>query len=132
MQKQGTVGVYRLYKLSRGEKDTFTNEFKKVLRDLHVVTHSYAEAVNEHSEKNGLEYSYDEKASNLYWQKKTFKNTKEYTDFKEIENTEVNDVEELLGTSLEELRLEYEDLANKKPNSLWKEKKLQEEINKLK
>lgn len=132
MQKQGTVGVYRLYKLSRGEKDTFTNEFKKVLRDLHVVTHSYAEAVNEHSEKNGLEYSYDEKASNLYWQKKPFKNTKEYTDFKEIENTEVNDVEEVLGTSLEELRLEYEDLANKKPNSLWKEKKLQEEINKLK
>jgi len=66
------VNVYRLYKLSKGVGNTFSNEFKKIERDLHVVTNDYAELINRHSTINGLLYEIDEKASELYWKKLPF------------------------------------------------------------
>ena len=133
MSKQGQAGVYELYKLNLKDSQTFSTEFKTLQRPLHVVTHEYAEGINLFSTKNGLLYVYNEEASKLYWAgkpyKKEIKPKKEYANFEDIE---VNGEQVIEGKSLEDLRLEYEDLSNKKPNALWKEKKIQEEINKLK
>jgi hypothetical protein len=72
MEKTRLVNVYRLYKLSKGVGNTFSDDFKKLERDLHVVTNDYAELINRHSTINGLLYEKDEKASELYWKKQPF------------------------------------------------------------
>jgi hypothetical protein len=72
MEQTRLVNVYRLYKLSKGVGNTFSNEFKKLERDLHVVTNDYAELINRHSVINGSLYEIDEKASELYWKKLPF------------------------------------------------------------
>lgn len=135
MQKQGNAGVYQLFKLSKGDFNSFSEEFKKLFRDLHVVNHDYAELINQHSSKNGLLYVYNEEASKLYWSKKPYKNIKEYAAFEEVKTIEDGDEVGNLPTEINiipKLREEYEELSGKKPNSLWKEPRLQDEINKLK
>lgn len=113
MEKQGQCGVYKLYKLARKGENGFTKEFKKIEREAHVVTHDYADLINNHSEINGLQYEYDEVSDKLYWSKKNFK--------------EVGELDEL-----EKLREEYLSLTGKKAHHLMKEDKLIEEIEKLK
>jgi len=122
--KQGQCGVYKLFKLSKGVGNTFTKDFKKLERDLHVVTHEYAEKMNRFSEINGVLYEYDEKASDLYWAKKPFKNVKEYVKFEEVKEYNEDDLSELKAT--------YEELTGKKPHHLWKKDKIEELIEKLK
>lgn len=124
MERTNQCGVYRLFKLSKGVGNTFSTEFKKIERDLHVVNHDYADLINKNCHVNGLFYEYDEKASNLYWSKKPFKTVKEFAEFKEVnEETETN---------IEDLKLEYETLSGKKAHHLWKEDTLAEKINELK
>lgn len=120
MEKQGQCGVYKLFKLGKGVGNTFTNEFKKLERDLHVVNHEYADTVNAYSVNNGLQYEYDKDASKLYWDKKPYKKVVEFTEF-----VDVND-------GLDALKEEYLTLAGKKVHHLWKEEKITEEIEKLK
>lgn len=120
MEKQGQVGVYRLFKLGRLAGSTFDKQIKVLERDLHVIAHDYADKVNDYSHHNGLLYEYDEKASKLYWDKKPFKQVKEFTEFEEI-----ND-------ELELLKIEYEELAGKKAHHLWKADKIAEKIEELK
>lgn len=128
--KQGQCGVYKLFKLAKGSKNTFTHEFKKLERDSHVVTHQYADLINQNSVINGSLYEYDEKSDALYWAKKPFKKEEafaETTPFEEI--TEEAEKEE---SKIDELRAEYLDLSGKKSHHLWGDKKLTEEIEKLK
>lgn len=122
MGKQGQCGVYKLYKLSKGTGNTFSNDFKKLERDLHVVTHDYADLINLNSVINGSLYEYDEKADKLYWDKKPFKS--------EVV-VEVEEVVEVVD-NIEELREEYTRLSDKKPHHLWQGARLMEEIEKLK
>lgn len=121
MGKQGQCGVYKLYKLSKGTRNTFTHDFKKLERDSHVVTHDYADLINLNSVINGSLYEYDEQADKLYWDKKTFKKDVVF------EEEEVVVVE-----NIEELREEYTRLSDKKPHHLWQGARLIEEIEKLK
>lgn len=130
MEKQGQCGVYKLFKLGKGIGNTFTDEFKKLERDLHVVNHEYAETVNAYSTINGLQYEFDEKASKLYWDKKPYKKVVEFTDFVEVKD----DMNVLVKSNdvLDALKEEYLTLAGKKVHHLWKEEKITEEIEKLK
>lgn len=143
MNKQGQVGVYKLYKLGRLIGTEFNTEIKVLDRDLHVVHHDYAERINEHANISGLWYEYDEKATKLYWAKKPFKNVKEFTDFEEVSETEGissrktieevdNEIKQANHENLESLKLEYQQLSGKKAHHLWKEDKLIELIDELK
>lgn len=125
MEKQGQVGIYRLYKLGRLAGSTFDKNIKVLERDLHSITHDYADKVNEFSHINGLLYEYDEKASKLYWDKKPYKEVKEFTKFEEIK-------EDVIDDELELLKIEYEELSGKKAHYLWKSDKLTEKIEELK
>lgn len=131
MAKKNQCGVYKLYKLGRGVKNTFSHEFKKLERDSHVVNHDYAELINKNSIINGSLYEYDEKSDELYWAGKPFKKEQvfaETTEFEEVVESETNEVESEIQT----LRAEYLILSGKKANNLWKEKKLTELIEELK
>jgi hypothetical protein len=131
MQKQGQVGVYKLFKLGRGTGGLFTTDFKNLERDVHVVTHEYAEKTNRFSHINGLSYEYCEKETKLYWDGKPFKAVKVFTDFEEIKEIEVKDAE--IVSDIDTLKAEYEKLSNgKKAHHLWKEDKLIEKIAELK
>lgn len=130
MEKQGQVGVYKLFKLGRGTGGLFTTQFKTLERDLHVVQHEYADKINHFSSINGLSYEFCKKESELYWAKKPFKAVKEYTSFEEVKEIEVKDSENISNT--EELKAEYETLSGKKAHHLWKEDKLIEKIAELK
>ena len=130
MQKQGQVGVYKLFKLGRGTGGSFTTEFKNLERDVHIVTHEYAEQINRFSSINGLSYEYCEKETKLYWDKKPFKAVKEYTDFEEVKEIEVKDSEIVSNT--EELKAEYEKLSGKKAHHLASSTTLKEKIAKIK
>ena len=130
MQKQGQVGVYKLFKLGRGTGGLFTNDFKNLERDVHVVAHEYAEKVNRFSNINGLSYEYCEKETKLYWDKKPFKEEKEYTEFEDINNIEIKEYVNV--SEIESLKAEYETLSGKKAHHLWKEDKLIEKIAELK
>lgn len=133
MTKQGQVGVYKLFKLGRGTGGLFTKDFKNLERDLHVVNHEYADKINNFSHFNGLMYEYDEKASDLYWQKKPFKTVKEYTAFEEVkEPVKEEETDAVLQDDLNYYREEYEKLSGKKAHHLWKEDKLIEKIEELK
>ena len=125
MEKQGLVGVYRLFKLGRLTGNTFDKGIKVLERDLHVIAHDYAEKVNDFSLINGLFYEYDEKASKLYWDKKPFKQVKEFTAFEDVK-------EDVIDENLELLKIEYEELAGKKAHHLWSAKKIAEKIEELK
>lgn len=127
MEKQGQVGVYKLYKLGRLSGNRFDTSIKVLDRDLHVVHHDYAEKINAQSEVNGLLYEYNEAASKLYWQKKPYKAVKEYTEFVEVEKEP-----ELLPGNIDLLRAEYEALSGMKAHHTWKEKRLIEKIEELK
>jgi len=100
--------------------NTFSHDFKKLERDLHIVNHDYADLINQNSVINGSFYEHDEKASKLYWEKKPYRDVKEFTEF-----DEVTDV-------IETLRAEYLLLSGKKAHHLWKEEKLTELIEELK
>lgn len=119
--KQGQVGVYKLFKLGRLNSQSFTHDFKTLERDSHVINHDYAERINKYSVMNGLHYEYDEVSDKLYWLKKPFKVSVEFTDF-----------EEILDSGIDNLKLEYESLSGKKAHTLWKNARLIEEISKLK
>ncbi len=121
MEKQGQVGIYKLYKLGRLSGIEFSKEIKVLDRDLHVVHHDYAERINEHANISGLWYEYDSKASKLYWDKKPFKNVKEFVEF-----------EEVADENLDALKAEYLLLSGKKAHHLWGEVKLIEKIEELK
>lgn len=125
MEKQGQVGVYKLFKLGRGTGGLFTTQFKNLERDIHVVQHEYAEKINRFSSINGLLYEYCDKETKLYWDKKPFKTVKEYTSFEEVK-----EIENISNT--EDLKAEYETLSGKKAHHLWKEDKLIEKIAELK
>lgn len=125
MQKQGMVGVYKLYKLGKGVGNTFSHDFKKLERDLHIVTHEYADLINHYSTMNGSHYEMDEKATKLYWEKKPFKDVKEFVEFEELK-------EDVTDETLDALKAEYEELAGKKAHHLWKADKLTEKIEELK
>lgn len=130
MEKQGQVGVYKLFKLGRGTGGLFTNQFKNLERDVHVVQHEYADKINRFSSINGLLYEYCEKETKLYWDKKPFKAVKEYASFEEVKEIEVKDSENI--SNIEDLKTEYETLSGKKAHHLWKEDKLIEKIKELK
>jgi len=146
MEKQGQVGIYKLYKLGRLSGTNFSTEIKVLDRDLHPVHHDYADRINEHSTINGLMYEFDEKATKLYWSKKPYKEVKDFTDFEELKDenfategvTTRKTIEEAdaeikeANNDLEHLRLVYNDLTDKQPNKTWGVKKLTEEIEKLK
>jgi hypothetical protein len=133
MDKQGQCGVYKLYKLGRNS-GVFTTDFKTLERDVHVVTHKYAEDINFYSSINGLMYEYCEKESKLYWDGKPFKTVKEFTKFEEVKETtkEENILEDVVISELDSLKTLYFDLSGKKAHHLWKEEKIKEEIEKLK
>lgn len=110
------VGVYKLYKLSKGVGNTFSHDFKKLERDLHVVNHEYADLINHYSTINGSLYEMDEKATKLYWEKKPYKEVKE----------------EVADETIDALKAEYEELAGKKPHHLATNATLKEKIAKIK
>jgi len=125
MQKQGQCGAYRLFKLGKGVGNTFSHDYKKLERDLHIVNHDYADLINKNSVINGSLYEYDEKSSKLYWEKKPYREVKEFTEFEEVKSEDVE-------SEIETLRAEYLLLSGKKANNLWREKKLTELIEELK
>jgi hypothetical protein len=125
MEKTGMCGVYRLFKLGKGVGNTFSKEYKKIERDLHVVTHDYADLINLNSSINGSLYEYDENASKLYWSKKPYENTSSVI---EKAPEEVIDVE---ADDLKYYQEEYEKLSGKKAHHLWKTEKLIEKIEEL-
>lgn len=84
MSQTQLVGIYRLYKLGRMNGKTFDTSIKVIDRDLHPVHHSFAEDSNSNSAINGLLYVEDKEATKLYWQKKPYKNVKEFTHFEEV------------------------------------------------
>lgn len=120
MEKQGQAGVYQLFKLSRIEGNRFDPENRRLERDSHVVTHDYAETVNQNSVINGLMYIEQPEKTKLYHAKKPFKNVKEFTEFEEIDPEK------------DALVAEYTTLKGAAPNKTWGVKKLTEEIQKLK
>lgn len=126
MNKQGRIGVYKLYKLGRGADGAFTKEYKTLERDSYAVAHDYADQINYFSSINGQYYELDEKATKLYLEGKPFKKEKEYTEFEEVNE------KDSLNEDLQFYRDEYEKLSGKKPNGLWKVAKLVEKINELK
>lgn len=119
------VGVYKLYKLSKGVGNTFSHDFKKLERDLHVVNHEYADLINHYSTINGSLYEMDEKATKLYWEKKPYKEVKEFVEFEEVK-------EEVADETIDALKAEYEELAGKKPHHLATNATLKEKIAKIK
>lgn len=125
MDRKNQCGIYRLFKLSKGVANTFTHDFKKLERDLHVVNHDYADLINKNSVINGSLYEYDEKASELYWAKKPFKN--EIKEEKVVEKEE-----ETIDEELELLKIDYEELSGKKAHHLATASSLKEKIEKLK
>lgn len=145
--KQGQCGVYRLYKLGKGVANTFSLDYKKLERDLHVVTHDYAEMINKFSVINGSLYEYDEKASALYWQKKPFTKEEVYAETvafedlidgtdgivtrKTIEEVDAEIKEANAVNDIEHLRLVYNDYTDKQAPKTWGVKKLTEEIAKF-
>ena len=108
------VGIYKLFKLGRLSGTAFTTDIKVLERDLHTVHHDYAEKINSQSGINGLLYELDEKAPKLYWDKKPFKEVKEYAQFEEVNN------------ELEDMKAEYLALTGNKPHHLWKKDKIAE------
>ena len=130
MEKQGQVGVYKLFKLGRGTGGLFTTQFKTLERDLHVVQHEYAEKINRFSSINGLLYEFCEKETKLYWDKKPFKAVKEYTSFEEVKEIEVKDSE--IVSDIDTLKSEYEKLSGKKAHHLASSTTLKEKIAELK
>ena len=135
MSKQGQVGVYKLYKLGRAAGNKFTDEFKSLERDVHVVNHNYVEHINRYSVINGLQYEFCEKESKLYWEKKPFKAQKEYTEFEEVEKEAISEDESIAKIAEDDFNYYKEDyfkLSGKKAHHLWKQDKLIEEIEKLK
>jgi hypothetical protein len=131
MDKKNQCGVYRLFKLSKGVGNTFTEEFKKLERDLHVVNHNYADLINQNSFINGSLYEYDEKASDLYWNKKPYRNQDVNSETEGI--VTIKTIEEVDQEIKEaNYRLEYEELSGKKAHHLWKIDKLIEKIEELK
>jgi len=131
MEKQGTCGVYTLYKLSKGVGNTFSDEFKKVERPAHVVTHDYAAIINLNSRINGSLYIFEEKESILYWNKKPFKTAVAIEEVKEEVKEEVQE-DSIEGSSLDELKDEYAKLSGKKAHHTWGEEKLRDLIDSLK
>ena len=125
MDRKNQCGVYRLFKLSKGVANTFTTEYKKLERDLHVVNHDYADLINHNSLINGSLYEYDEKASDLYWAKKPYKVVAK-------EEKVADKAEDSIDDNIEALKAEYEELSGKKAHHLWKSDKLVEEIEELK
>lgn len=125
MERKGQCGVYILYKLSKGVGNTFNFDFKKEERGLHVVTHDYADLINEYSTINGSFYEYNEKASELYWQNKPYGNGADA-----VVDKKEKDI--VLDSGLEDLKSEYLELAGKPAHHFWKEAKIKEEIEKLK
>jgi len=132
------MGVYRLYALGRMSGSTFNKTIKVLERDLHVIPNAYAQDINNFCERNGLLYEKDEKATKLYYEKKPFKNVKEYTAFEEVkEIAETPKVEvkeptlkkEDITETIAELRSAYEALAGKKALAMWGKVKLVQEIN---
>lgn len=109
------VGIYKLYKLGRLSGSSFDTSIKVLERDLHVVHHDYAEKINSQSNINGLLYEEDAKATKLYWEKKPFKEVKEFTPFEEVK-------EEM--SKLDKLRAEYLALTGIKPHHTFKEEKI--------
>lgn len=124
------IGVYKLYKLGRGGNGEFTTDFKNLERDSHAISHEYAEQVNKFHSMNGLFYELDEKANKLYWEGKPFAQEKEYANFEEVSDEQ--EEKAALNEDLQFYRDEYEKLAGKKANGLWKVAKLVEKINELK
>jgi len=110
------VGIYKLFKLGRLSGTVFTTDIKVLERDLHVVHHDYAEKINSQSSINGLLYELDEKSTKLYWDKKPFKEVKEYVQFEDV------------NTELEDLKAEYLSLTGSKVHHLWKKDKIVEMI----
>lgn len=127
MAKKNQCGVYKLYKLGKGVKNTFSHEFQKLERDSHVVNHDYAELINKNSTINGSLYEYDEKSDELYWAGKPFKKEQVFA-----ETTEFEEVVEPANEELESLRSEYLQLSGKKPHHLWGSAKISEKIEELK
>lgn len=125
MSKQ-IIGIYKLYKLGRGGDGQFTKDFKTLERESHPISHNYAEKINHFHSINGLFYEFDALADKLYWEGKPIVKTKEYTAFEEISD------KENFNEDLQSYRDEYEKLAGKKANGLWKTAKLLEKINELK
>lgn len=73
MSKQ-QVGIYKLWKLGRADDNSFDVKHKKNLEaDLHPVHHEYAEKINAQSDINGLVYELDQKATDLYWDGKRYR-----------------------------------------------------------
>ena len=130
MEKQGQVGVYKLFKLGRGTGGLFTTQFKTLERDLHVVQHEYADKINHFSSINRLSYEFCEKETKLYWDKKPFKAVKEYTSFEEVKEIEVKDSE--IVSDIDTLKSEYEKLSGKKAHHLASSTTLKEKIAELK
>ena len=116
------MGVYKLHKLARSG-NYFTPEVRlKLERDNHVIQNAYADEVNANSEKNGLLYEKDEKATALYLSGKPLKEVKEYVSFEEVKTDEEK----------ERLLQEYLELQGEPAKGTWGVKKLTEEIEKLK
>lgn len=117
------VGIYKSYRLGRLSNTTFDRTIKILERDLHPLHHDYADKINAQSNINGLLYELDEKATKLYWDKKPYKNIKEFTSFEEVDTTDVK---------IDDLRFEYKELSKEEPKMNWGVKRLTEEIEKLK
>lgn len=67
------MGVYKLHSLARQGKGFNPEVTIEQLRDLHVIQNAYADEVNANSRINGIVYSKDEKATELYLSGKPFK-----------------------------------------------------------
>lgn len=66
------TSVYRLFKLAKVGQN-YSKDHKVLARDLHVVTDSWAERINETSETNGELYEIDTEATKLYHDGKPFR-----------------------------------------------------------
>lgn len=85
METTQLVGIYELFKLGRKQGGGFDLNHKTKDRDLHPVHHSFAEESNANSQINGLLYVEDKEATKKYWNKKPYKQVKEFTKFEEVE-----------------------------------------------
>lgn len=107
------VGIYRLYKLGRMSGSQFSEDIKVLERELHPVHHSFAAESNENSNINGLLYIEDKEATKLYWDKKPFKNVKEFTLFEEVKTpvAPIEPIKQDISTELKEIHNKLSEMT---------------------
>ncbi len=124
------VGIYELFKLGRKQGGGYDLNHKTKDRDLHPVHHSFAEDSNANSQINGILYIEDKEATKNYWNKKPYKNEKEFTPFVEVKEM-TPEIKEIHNKLVEMTKDELIDFAEKNGFNVKKSKSAENIVNEL-